>query len=47
MEKHVRGREESESRAAYRRGRAPKAVKAFSIVKESRYQLALLPKDDF
>jgi hypothetical protein len=36
MEKHVRGQEESGSREAYRRGKSPKAVKAFSIVKESR-----------
>lgn len=39
MEKHVRGQEESGSREAYRRGKSPKAVKAFSIVKESRHVL--------
>ena len=47
MEKHVRGQEESGSRAAYRRGKSPKAVKAFSIVKESRCRQLLVALHDF
>lgn len=38
MQHHRRSREEHQSRASYRRGRGPKAVKAYSITKESKYK---------